>query len=88
MSKSLIEKLEPELKNMMGAGRIDPEVYVQLTSIINEKTNEWSEELSEEIKQKAKDWEEVMGPEKEGFYSLAMRRCADYITGKGALDDR
>lgn len=88
MSKSLIEKLEPELKNMMGAGRIDPEVYVQLTSIINEKTNEWSEQLSEELKQKAKDWEEVMGPEKEGFYSLAMRRCADYIIGKGALDDR
>ena len=87
MSKSLIEKLEPELQNMLGSGRIDPEVYVQLTSIVNRVTNDWTQEMSESIRQKAKDWEEVMGPEKEGFYSLGMRRCADFISGRSELDD-
>lgn len=87
MSKSLIELIDPELQNMMGAGRLSPEVYAQLTSIINAKSQEWVDEMAENLKQKAKDWETVMPAEKEGFYSLAMRRSADYISGRSDLDD-
>ena len=85
--RNLIERLDPELKNMMGAGRLDSEVYVQLLTLIEKKQAEWAEEVSESLLEKAKDWEEVMGPEKEGFYSLGMRRSADIITGRSDLDD-
>lgn len=85
MNESLINKIDAELKNMMGSGRIDPEVYVQLTSIINAKATEWTDEMAGFLKDKAKEWEEVMGPDKEGFYSLAMRRSADYISGRDSL---
>lgn len=87
VSKALIESIEPELRNMLGAGRIAPDVYAQLTSIINDKATEWAEELSQSLKAKAKDWEQLMPPEEQGFYSLALRRSADYITGRNELDD-
>ena len=87
MSRALIELLEPALQNMLGAGRLSPESYAQLTSIISQKSQEWVEEMADELKQKAKDWESVMPEEKEGFYSLAMRRSADFITGRSELDD-
>jgi hypothetical protein len=87
MNKPLIEKIEPELRNMLGSGRIEPEVYSQLTSIINVKATEWAEEMADDFREKARDWETLMGPDQEGFYSLGMRRCADYITGKSELDD-
>jgi hypothetical protein len=85
--KNLVERLDPELKNMMGAGRLEPEVYSQLLTLIQHKQTEWTNEMAEELKQKAKDWEEIMGPEKEGFYSLALRRSADFIIGRSALDE-
>lgn len=72
----------PEIKNMMGAGRLDPEVYAQLIYIIEKGFTNWSEATAEDLKQKAKDWEDIMGPEKEGFYSLGLRRSADLILGK------
>ena len=85
--KNLIERLDPELKNMMGAGRLEPEVYSQLVTLIEKKQNDWVEEISQDLKQKAKDWEDVMGPEKEGFYSLGLRRSADFIAGRDSLSD-
>ena len=85
--KNLIERLDPELKNMMGAGRLEPEVYSQLVTLIEKKQNDWVEEISQDLKQKAKDWEDIMGPEKEGFYSLGLRRSADFIAGRDSLSD-
>jgi len=85
--KNLSERLDPELKNMMGAGRLEPEVYSQLKTLIEHKQNEWTQEMSDDLKQKAKDWEDIMGPEKEGFYSLGLRRSADFITGKSSLEE-
>lgn len=78
----------PQVKNMMGAGRLDPEVYAQLTHIIETSFNTWAEETAEDLKQKAKDWEDVMGPEKEGFYSLGLRRSADLILGKDLEEEK
>lgn len=85
--KSYLESIEPDLRNMLGAGRIDGEVYEQLTLIIQTRFDEWSGKVSEQLNQKAKEWEEVMGPEKEGFYSLGLRRSADLITGKKDLEE-
>jgi hypothetical protein len=82
-----LEKIEAEMKNMMGAGRLDPDVHIQLTKLLTEEIKRWRESLAEELHQKAREWEEVMGPEKEGFYSLGLRRSADYILGKFSLDE-
>jgi hypothetical protein len=76
-----LTRIEPDLKNMLGAGRIDLEVYDQLTRIVTQRFEEWSADVSEDLTQKAKDWEQVMGPEKEGFYSLGLRRAVDRIRG-------
>lgn len=86
--KNFMERLDPELKNMMGAGRLAPEVYSQLVTLIQHKHTEWAEDISADLKQKAKDWEDIMGPEKEGFYSLGMRRSADYISGRDSLEEQ
>lgn len=86
--KTLLENIDPDLKNMLGAGRIDPEVYEQLTMILETRFSEWAENIAEQLKAKAKDWEEVMGPEKEGFYSLGLRRSADLILGRTDLEEK
>lgn len=85
--KTPIERIDPDLRNMLGAGRIDPEVYEQLTIIIEQRFNEWAEQVADALGTKAKEWEEVMGPEKEGFYSLGLRRSADLILGRSSLEE-
>lgn len=85
--KKPFERIEPDLNNMLGAGRIDPEVYAQLKTIIETRLEEWADDVSEKLKEKAKEWETVMGPEKEGFYSLGLRRSADLILGRSDLED-
>jgi hypothetical protein len=86
--KTLVEIIDPDLRNMLGAGRIDPEVYEQLTIILETRFSQWAEDVAEELKDKAKEWEEVMGPEKEGFYSLGLRRSADLILGRTDLEEK
>jgi hypothetical protein len=86
--KTLFEIIDPDLRNMLGAGRIDPEVYEQLTIILENRFSEWANGIAEELSVKAKDWEEVMGPEKEGFYSLGLRRSADLILGRTDLEEK
>lgn len=86
--KTLVEIIDPDLRNMLGAGRIDPEVYEQLTIILETRFSQWAEDVAEELRDKAKEWEEVMGPEKEGFYSLGLRRSADLILGRTDLEEK
>lgn len=85
--KKFMDILMPQIKNMMGAGRLEPEVYAQLTHIIQTSFDTWSQETAQDLTQKAKDWEDTMGPEKEGFYSLGLRRSADFILGKNSTEN-
>jgi hypothetical protein len=85
---SFLEKIEAELNNMLGAGRLDPTVYAQLKNLIETQFQNWRESVAEDLHQKAREWEDVMGAEKEGFYSLGLRRSADRILGKSVLDEQ
>jgi hypothetical protein len=87
-TEKFMNHVMPELKNMMGAGRLDPEVYAQLVHVIEKGFNIWAEETHNELNRKATDWEEIMGPEREGFYSLGLRRSADLIIGKQNFEEQ
>lgn len=87
MNTQFIEQIKTSLANMLGAGRLDIEVYEQLIETIDKEFQAWKNEIAEELHLKARDWEEIMGPEKEGFYSLGLRRSADFILGKSPLDE-
>lgn len=86
-NEKFMNHIMPELKNMMGAGRLEPEIYAQLIQTIQKGFTTWAEETHNELTQKATDWEEIMGPEQEGFYSLGLRRSADLIIGKDTLEE-
>lgn len=86
-TEKFMETVMPELKNMMGAGRLDPEVYAQLIHVVEKGFATWAEKTHNELNQKATDWESTMGPEREGFYSLGLRRSADLIIGKENFEE-
>lgn len=87
-TNKFMDNVLPELKNMMGAGRLDPEVYAQLIHVIEKGFIVWAEDTHKELNQKATDWEDTMGPEREGFYSLGLRRSADLIIGKENFEEK
>jgi hypothetical protein len=87
-TEKFMDNVLPELKNMMGAGRLDPEVYAQLIYVLEKGFTAWAQKTHNELNQKATDWEKIMGPEREGFYSLGLRRSADLIIGKENLEEQ